>query len=399
MGAKANSTKRPLPERLTVTPSTAIIKVGDSPSTTHSLTYPARSSTARMELDSRKQRILEAIVLDYVATAEPVGSHVLVERYSLGVKSATIRNEMAEMSDRGYLRQPHTSAGRVPSDLGYRFYVDQLMQLPVVPVGESSRMRRLLESAATELDAVLRQTCRLLADMTRLPAVATSPQSDDLRLRQVIMSPAGSEKTLLVLLFSNGRTDNRLLTLKTEISDAAVLANALTARWGETTINTLGTTMGAGDPPPEINRLASHFRRLSDEIFAVARRLSVDAPMYVEGAHAVLNHPEFRDVERLSQFIATLQERAAMLDILRTALDTVQSGRFQVPVRVTIGGEMGRAEMTEYSLVTSPYYVDGRESGSIGVLGPTRMDYGRAASAVGLMARAVGDLLTRLSVA
>ena len=114
-----------------------------------------------MELDLRKQKILQAIVQDYVTTAEPVGSHVLVERYSLGVKSATIRNEMAEMSDWGYLRQPHTSAGRVPSDRGYRFYVNRLMPLPVIQQGESDRIRRAVESASTEFDAILRRTCAL----------------------------------------------------------------------------------------------------------------------------------------------------------------------------------------------------------------------------------------------
>jgi len=351
-----------------------------------------------MELDLRKQRILEAIVLDYVATAEPVGSHVLVERYSLGVKSATIRNEMAEMSDRGYLRQPHTSAGRVPSDLGYRFYVNQLMHLPVVPSGESLRMRRLVESAASELDAILRQTCRLLAEMTRLPAVVTSPQTGDVHLRQILASPAGAEKTLLVLLFSDGRTENRLLALRTGADDAVALANALTERWSGVSVTTLGSAT-VGSAPAEIAHLNSHFVRLSEEIVATAKRLGDDAPMYVEGAHSVLEHPEFRDVERLGQFIATLQERAAMLALLRTALDTAISDRRTAPVRVSIGGEIGRAEMSEYSLVTSPYFVGGRESGSIGVLGPTRMDYPRAASAVGLMARTVGDLLTRLSVA
>jgi heat-inducible transcriptional repressor len=121
-----------------------------------------------MELDARKQRILQIVVQDYVATAEPVGSHVLLARYSLGCKSATIRSEMAEMSERGYLRQPHTSAGRVPSDRGYRFYVDRLMPLPVIQADEAAGVQAAVRAASSELDRILRKTCGLLAAMTRL---------------------------------------------------------------------------------------------------------------------------------------------------------------------------------------------------------------------------------------
>jgi heat-inducible transcriptional repressor len=273
------------------------------------------------------------------------------------------------------------------------------MHLPVVTVGEATQMRRLVESAASELDTILRQTCRILADMTRLPAVATPPHTGDVYLRQIIASPAGADKTLLVLLFSNGSTESRLLSLKTDTSDAWMLVNALNDRWGGAAVTSLVTTTSVGPAPSEIGHLKSHFVRISEEILSAARRLGADAPMYVEGTHAVLEHPEFRDVERISQLMATLQERAAMIALLRTALDTTQNAPFETPVRVAIGGEMGRADLADYSVVTSPYYIGGRECGSIGVLGPTRMDYARAASAVGLMARTVGDLLTRLSVA
>jgi heat-inducible transcriptional repressor len=346
-----------------------------------------------MELNLRKQRILQAIVQDYVATAEPVGSQVLVERYSLGVKSATIRNEMAEMSDLGYLVQPHTSAGRVPSDRGYRFYVNRLMPLPVIQQGESTRMRLAVESASSELDAILRRTCALLAEMTRLTAVATPPDADGTELRQVFVTPTGPTKSLLVLLFSTGRTENRLLPLAITAADALSLANALNARWSGVALSALRAAV-ADAPPPEIARLYVAWKRLVDEIIGAARSIGADTPMFVEGAHAVLQQPEFRDVDRLSQFLSTLQERAALLELLGRALNVDR----RVSVHVAIGEETGRPELLDYSVVTSAYYIGGKESGSIGVLGPTRMDYARAAAAVDLMARTVGDLLTRLSM-
>lgn len=351
-----------------------------------------------MELDTRKQRILQAIVQDYVATAEPVGSQVLVQRYSLGVKSATIRSEMAEMSERGYLRQPHTSAGRVPSDQGYRFYVNWLMPLPVIQPEEAHLVRSAVASASSELDAVLRKTCSLLASMTHLPAVATPPDADDTELRQVFVSAAGTEKTLLVLLFSTGRTENRLLDNRLTASDALVLANLLNERFGGQPLSALRAATIAEEPAPAgIPSLAPFWTQLASEVAAVARSLSEEIPMYVEGTHALLEHPEFRDVERLSQFLSTLQERAALLEMVGRALDERQT-RTASAVQVVIGEENARPLLQEYSVVTSPYFVGDRVGGRIGVFGPTRMDYGRAAAAVDFMARTVGDLLTRLSV-
>lgn len=355
-----------------------------------------------MELDFRKQRILHAIVQDYIATAEPVGSQVLVERYSLGVKSATIRNEMAEMSERGYLRQPHTSAGRVPSDLGYRFYVNRLMPLPVIQEGEVTQIRSAVASASSELDSILRRTCQLLAEMTRLPAVATPPDADDTELRQVFVSPAGAEKALLVLLFSTGRTENRLLVdLRLSASDALTLANALNERFGGRALSALRTAgPGPEEAPPGLTRsLTPAWSRLAAEVIGAARSVTEETPVVVEGTQTVFDYPEFRDVERLGQFLSTLQERAAMLEMLGRALSNDSSVVPSRPgVQVVIGEEIGRPEMAEFSVVSSTYYIGGRERGSIGVLGPTRMNYARAADAVELMARTMSDLLTRLSV-
>jgi heat-inducible transcriptional repressor len=365
----------------------------------------------RTDLDARKQRILQAIVEDYVATAEPVGSHILVQRYSLGVKSATIRNEMAEMSERGYLRQPHTSAGRVPSDRGYRFYVNRLMGLPVVQDGEAAQMRQAVADASAELEGILRKTCQLLSALTRLPAVATPPAAIDTELRQLFVSPIGSDKTLLVLLFSNGRTESRIIDgLSMTASDALRLSNGLNDRFAGESLAALRGTPAVPDGefgiPGELRSLRSAWTRLVIEIGIAARASGNDTDMYVEGTHAALEHPEFREVERMGQFLSMLQERAAVLEMLGRALSappgvsavswSVASG---APVQVAIGEEMGRPEMADFSVVSSTYYVGTRESGSIGVLGPTRMDYSRAYAAVDLMARTVSDLLTRLSVA
>ena len=349
-----------------------------------------------MELDLRKQRILQAIVQDYVTTAEPVGSQVLVERYSLGVKSATIRNEMAEMSERGYLRQPHTSAGRVPSDRGYRFYVNRLMSLPMVQEAESAYAQTALATASSELESILRRTCQLLTEMTQLPAVATPPDADETELRQIFVTSCGPHGALMVLLFSTGRAEHRLLNIGLTATDAVLLSNALTARWGRALLSTLRTVDAAQEPvPAELAHLLNAWALLGGEIATAARQLGSGGPMFIEGTHAVLNHPEFRDVERLSQFLRMIQERAALIEMLGKALTGAE--RHASTVQVSIGEETGYHELAEYSVVSSPYFIGDRERGTIGVLGPTRMDYGRASAAVDLMARTVGGLLTQIS--
>lgn len=356
-----------------------------------------------MELDLRKQRILQVIVQDYIATAEPVGSHVLVERYSLGVKSATIRNEMAEMSERGYLKQPHTSAGRVPSDRGYRFYVNRLMHLPVLQEGEVLRMQQAVASASSEMDAILRRTCQILVEMTRLPAMAIPPDANDTELRQVFLSPAGADRALLVLLFSTGRTENRLLPGFTiSAADALTLVNALNERFSGATLAALRAAEKAGAnsseaPPTEINHQAPAWQRVVGVMAETARNLSGESAIVVEGAHAAFEHPEFRDVERMGQLLSTLQERAAVLEMLHAALPPDGLPLLpQTATQVRIGEEMGRPD---FAVVSSPYFVGQKERGAIGVIGPTRMDYARAAVSVELMARTVSDILTRLSVA
>ncbi len=363
-----------------------------------------------MELDARKQRILQVIVEDYVATAEPIGSQVLVQRYSLGVKSATVRNEMAEMSERGYLRQPHTSAGRVPSDMGYRFYVNRLMALPLIQEVEAAKIRETVSSASSELDAILRKTCQLLTVMTRLPSLATTHALNDTMLRQTFVSPAGAAKTLVVLLFSTGHTESRLVSdLALSASDALLLANALNTHFSGTSIVALrALSSDAEIVPGELWKLAEAWNTLCREMALAARAASDSADeMVIEGAHAALEHPEFRDVDRLSQYLTLIQERAALLEMLERALATAtvvfpQTPRSAFPasqVQVTIGEECGLPGMADYAVVSSPYYVGTREAGAIGVFGPTRMDYARSSAAVDLMARTVGEILTRLSVA
>ncbi|WP_395092068.1 heat-inducible transcriptional repressor HrcA [Armatimonas sp.] len=346
-----------------------------------------------MDLDLRKQRILSAVVQDYVLTAEPVGSQILVERYALGVKSATVRNELAELSERGFLRQPHTSAGRVPSDRGYRFYVNRLM--PLTPLGrpEAQRIQQTLLSVESEFDAILRKTCQLLNQLTQLPAVVTSPEApDDTRLRQVFLSPTATDKALLMLLFSTGRTEHRLLPdVALSATEALTLTSALNARLRDKPLSELRRIAQESElPPVELAGKARLWQRLVRELVQVMQSITENTPVFVEGTRSVLAQPEFRDVERLSQLFVILQERAALLELLHHEAE--------LELAVRIGEELGRPELACFAVVSSPYFVGTRERGSIGVIGPTRMDYSVAAVSVRFLASTLSELLTQLAV-
>lgn len=169
-------------------------------------------------MDDRKNKVLQAIIEDYVSTAEPVGSRTIVRKYSLGVSPATIRNEMAELEELGFLEQPHTSAGRVPSDRGYRYYVDCLMESTEASQADQAAIRRTFERKARELDTFIRETTRILSDRTQLTAVMTAPQMQKASFRELRLVPLGGDKAVLVYITDSGFIENQVLELPVEVT-------------------------------------------------------------------------------------------------------------------------------------------------------------------------------------
>ncbi len=352
------------------------------------------------KLDERKRKILQAVVWSYVETAEPVGSENLALRYSeWGVKSATIRTALADLADQGYLRQPHTSAGRIPSDLGYRFYVNNLMVDRGPDDEVMERTREELESERAEtLERILRQTCALLTQMTRYTSVATPPKPAEIVLRQFFAAPAGVDTLLIVAILSTGGSEHRILTGSAShlaMTEPAALTEALNAVNSRLAGRTLDTLSSPTDlvPPDDLRRPESRtlFVALSECAQQIARSINdgSDRPV-VEGASEILRQPEFKDVGKVEGVLESLQTRATVFDILSHAFPGEEA-------TVVIGSENPVEAMRECSVVTAHYFIGSRERGTLGVVGPTRMDYDRAVPAVNLMARSLSELLTRLS--
>jgi heat-inducible transcriptional repressor len=341
------------------------------------------------QLDNRKSIILKAVVTDYVKTAQPVGSEYLARRHALGIKPATIRNELAEMAEMGYLRQPHTSAGRIPSDLGYRFYVDKLMEPSYISAGQARRAESDLGSQWTEMDEIIYQSCRVLAGLTHYASLATQPSMEETTVRLVNLSRLAPDRLLLVVALSNGGVEHAILEVVERLTDgdAVRLSNALSAHLVGKALRELSAP--EQDVPNDVP---------SPEAYQAARarigemaRAAENSDVFIEGTSNILKQPEFKDVNRLEHLLAALQEKKSLLRLLSKAL-------LGPGATVIIGSENPNPAMRDASLVTARYSIGGRVCGTIGVVGPTRMDYRHSVAAVNLIASLLSDLLTRLSV-
>jgi heat-inducible transcriptional repressor len=340
-----------------------------------------------MELDPRKQNLLHAIVDVYVRRAEPVGSEWLALNQNLGVRSATIRNELATMTEMGFLRQPHTSAGRVPSDMGYRYYVDRLMPSGKLTGAEAQALRSIGELTDGDLEELLTQTCRVLTSLTHLTAVASPPVQEERRVRQVHLVQMAETQVLMVVVMEGGQVLHRFVELPQRLkpSDVAALCLSLDEM---VRAHRAGGPFAEPDAVPDAGGIGPSLRSL---VAVVQRALrDEDAEYVLEGTCRILEQPEFRDVDKVEPIIRLLEQRRNAFEMLRSFLADHK-------MTVIIGAENPDVALHECSLVAARYAVGSRLVGWVGLLGPTRMPYSRALPMVELAARSLSRALTRLS--
>ncbi len=337
------------------------------------------------ELDSRKQSILQAVIVEYVGGAEPVGSEMLVQKYDFGVKSATIRNELAEMSDMGFLEQPHTSAGRIPSDQGYRYYVDRLIVPQQLGEATKSKVRNASEDGEA-LQSVLRDTSRALSRLTHLLTVASIFSDDGLSVRNAVVSALGPTQAMLVLVLSNGHVVNRMVDCPPGLTlDDVGLANEQLA--SAATSKSLRTLARAKPPAAGNAAIDKLLGTLWINIRSISRDLT-RATLITEGQEFMFAQPEFqRDVSSLVDFLDSLSESEVIYDALNSQSEGAQT--------VTIGRENRSERLHRLSLVRHSFYVGKNEAGVIALIGPTRMRYETSIPLISYTARALTESLTR----
>jgi heat-inducible transcriptional repressor len=337
------------------------------------------------ELEGRRREILKLVINDYILSAEPIGSEAVRERHRLGVSSATVRNEMAVLEELGYLHQPHHSAGRVPTDQGYRLYVDSLVETEQIPPAERARIRRTI--AGAELDRVIEEAARALAMVTECASLVAAPRPGRQVVRHLHLIPLGPRQALIVIVTDAGVFEGKTVEFDPPVSpeECDRLSQEISRRIAGRPLSDL--TDGMLD---RIIGEATLYTRVVDQIGRLLREriLRPSARVHAEGTANILKQPEFQDVRRAQPVLSALEREEVVAEFLTEDSDPGE-------VCVTIGMENRREEMRECSIVSASYRVGDRPAGVVAAIGPTRMRYGKVITLVRFLADALGEALGR----
>lgn len=328
-----------------------------------------------MELGKRKKLILQAIVEDYIATAEPVGSRNIAKNHDLGLSAATIRNEMADLEEMGFLDKPHTSAGRVPSQLGYRFYVDSLMNRYSATVEEIENLNTALHQRYLNLNNVASCISDIISKITKCPTVVTMPTVSGGRVVNVKMIMIEQNLALIVVVLDGGSVRNKKVKVSgityQEIDAISEFLNSQLAGLGAKDIDESRIMLIYG----AMGKYKDFLKVVLEFVLECLRNNITE--VYVGGASNILNHPEFCNIDRARDFLSFIDNRENATKVLSLSENTEADA-----IKVLIGDETGLDEMRDTSVVLANYNAGGLFSGKIGVIGPTRMDYARIVSSL-----------------
>ena len=332
-------------------------------------------------MDARHREVLIAVIREYIDSAEPVGSRVLTKRHFPSLSPATIRNTMSDLEDMGYLAQPHTSAGRVPTDKAYRFYVESFPPLqPSASPGTLSRAPR-----HRGIDSFMEQTSSHLSAVTRLTGLLLAPPLKQTTIARVDLRPLEGDRALAVVVTDAGWLTVREITLEPPLGaeEVRALGRELTRRFRDRTVQEIVEMEQAPDDP--LDTLHTRARAVTEQIVGMLRGRT----LYVSGAINMLDHPEFWDIETTRQLLRTFEQKERLAEMMTTL--AADEG-----VRVTIGDENPVSEMRECTLITSTYMYRDQVLGILGVVGPRRLPYPDVISAVDETARQVTEALSRV---
>lgn len=342
-----------------------------------------------MKMDARKQQVLLAIITDYIATAEPVGSRTISRKYKLGVSPATIRNEMSDLEELGFIEQPHTSAGRIPSQLGYRYYVDFLMKKQELSLEEENVIKGGYLNKVKDVGQVVQRTGNLLSKLTNCAAVITTPRMGDSSFKHIHLVQMNPGQAMLVVVMDTGSVQHQIIDISESLDqdDLDTISKVMNAKLQGLTMDSIKITL-----IKEIYLELSKQKQILDlalQLVQDSLNLETEDKIYLGGVFNILNQPEFHSVEKVKTLLSLLEQEQLLSNLLG---HTLRSDG----VTVRIGEEIRCQEITDCSMVTAPYRMRGQPTGYIGVLGPTRMDYAKVVSVVECMTRNLSDALERM---
>ena len=335
-----------------------------------------------LAMDERKFRILQAIIDDYILTAVPVGSRTISKKYDMGLSSATIRNEMSDLEELGYLDQPHVSAGRIPSAKAYRLYVDQLLRSGRLHSDSEAAIRAHFLGRMRQMEDVIDHAAQVLSTLTHYTAVVLPPSGPQPRIRTIQLVPVSSSSALVVIVTDSGIVRDTVIRVSEQLDGDTLYAISKTL-----TSSLSGYTLQeAMQLLPGITAGIRENERLLESLNAFLHE-SADAAhprVAIGGRSNILNYPEYSDMEKARSFLSLMETRDKLASII------AQQGEMAFTVR--IGPETGVPEMADCSIVTATYSTRSGQQGTIGVIGPTRMQYSRVLSILGTMGHQLTEL-------
>ena len=342
------------------------------------------------ELNARERQVLHAVVHSYITMAEPVGSRALVKRFGLDVSPATVRNVMADLEEAGYLKQVHTSSGRVPTDAGYLYYVNYLMRVQKLTAHERDSIEKEFTAKLNDADSVLRQTSQLLALVSHQAGLAEAPGEGVAIVNRIELLPIGEHRMAVLIVDNFGRVRSVSVDVQTRFDEDTLskLNRFLNAHLVGVRADNLREAV-----QKRLRDFLDEQRLLAEQALQVLRLMPTSPPaqLFLEGAGQLFEQPEFRDMAKAREIFGLLEERERLVEMLRRAVQENE------PIRgsVIIAGDSEQG-LDGISVIVSPYEVEGERIGMIGVLGPRRMEYSRLTAVVDYTANMVGKVLSRL---
>ena len=338
-----------------------------------------------MELDARKLGILKAIIDEYIMSASPVGSRAISKHEGFHLSSATIRNEMADLEELGYLEQPHTSAGRIPSDKAYRLYVDQMMQRAALSDDEIKLIRAHMSSRLDEVEAVMKQTAQALSAVTNYTAMAMPPILAANRLRHIQLVPLREGRALVVIVTTTGFARDAIIRVPEDIQTGELesISRLLTERFYDCRMDQIGERIASEMSGELFERRAF----LCSVVEAIERKMEPESPnVQLSGATNMLHYPEYSDMNEAKTFLAAVEGRSMLYEMLKRAS--------KLEFSITIGNENQDEMFKDCSIVTATYQVGDEPLGSFGIIGPTRMNYSKVISVLEYMRMSLSEMLS-----
>jgi heat-inducible transcriptional repressor len=337
-------------------------------------------------LSERQRLILNAIIDDYIRSAEPVGSRSISKRGDVAYSPATIRNEMSDLEDMGFLEQPHTSAGRIPSHKGYRYYVDHLVKINKIGEYEIETIKRFFAERMNHIEQVIQHAATMLSGLTNYTSIVMGPEMFNTTLKHLQIVPLNERSAVAIFVTNTGHVENKTVTLPEGIpmNELEQMVNLLNSRLSGVPLIQFKSKLYS-EISSELSKYVSRYQELISMLEVAVNEDEKDR-IFLSGTTNMLIQPEFRDLEKVKSILDLLDEAPALVKMFSGVPEGIQ---------VRIGSENSVEAISNCSLITASYSLEGKPLGTIGILGPTRMEYGKVISLLDILSKQLGEAMFR----